>query len=147
MEGESKLKRRKLREHILGKWSELPCAGEKRLPSPEDPAAGSWPTCFLKHDKRGRFLDPEGRPIDFNIRYPDKSIDFAGKQLEIVKNTLDNITEKKIKIAEYWGAGTPTKQWTPIIDKLIDVYNITATRAGRILRAVHGGLNDALVVC
>ncbi|ACL69309.1 vanadium-dependent haloperoxidase [Halothermothrix orenii] len=133
-------------KNILGKWSKLPYAGEKQLPVPEEPLAGSWPTFFLKRDHRGRFLDPDGNLIDLKIRFPGRSIDFTGKQLAIVKKTLDNITKEKIKIARYWGTGPPTKQWTPVIDKLIDVYNISATRAGRILGAVQGGLNDARVV-
>lgn len=87
---------------MRGKWSEIPYAGEKRLPVPEGPVAGSWPTYFLKRDKKAGFLNPEGKPIDFKIRVPDESIDFAGKQLEKVKKTLDNITERKIEIAEYW---------------------------------------------
>jgi len=132
--------------NILGKWSEIPYAGEKGLPSPEEPKAGSWPTYFLRRDKRGNFLNPEGKPINFKIHYPDKSIDFAGKQLDTVKKTLNNTTKEKIAIAEYWGTGPPTKQWTPIIDKLIDVYNISTPRAGRILEAIQGGLNDALII-
>lgn len=146
MKGGLKLKKKNYHDkNILGKWSEIPYAGEENVPSPEEPSAGSWPTFFLNRDRKGEFLDPEGRPIDFKIRNPE-SIDFTGKQLKTVQKTLSNITKKEIKTAEYWGTGPPTKQWTPFIDKLIDVHNISAPRAGRILGAIQGALNDVLVV-
>lgn len=135
------------KKNIPRKWSELSYAGEKRVPPGEEPASGYWPTIYLKRTERGQFLDHKGEPIAFKIRYPDSFIDFENEQLEIVKKTLQNITEEQIMIAKYWGfGGKPTKQWTPIIDRLIDTYDILAPRAGRILAAVQGGLNDAFVV-
>lgn len=139
------MERKENKQSIIGRWPEIPYAGEKKLPIPEEPTAGSWPTYYLKRDEKGGFLDPKGRPINLKIKNP-KSIDFTGKQLKIVQKTLNNITKEKIKIADYWGTGPATKQWTPILDKLIDVYNITAPRAGRMLGAVQAGLNDAFVV-
>ncbi|WP_459195410.1 vanadium-dependent haloperoxidase [Wukongibacter baidiensis] len=128
------------------KWSQLSYAGEERVPASEEPYANSWPTYFIRRDKEGRFTDKEGRIIAFKIRSPDSGIDFQGKQLEIVKKTLENLTSKQKKIATYWGTGPATKQWTPIIDILIDTYGISAPRAARILAATQGALNDAFVI-
>ena len=40
----------------------------------------------------------------------------------------------------------PAKQWTPVIDRLIDTYDVPPTTSGRILSAVHGAMNDAFVI-
>lgn len=128
-------------------WSQLSYAGVSRVPAPEEPAAGSWPLYYLKRNMQGEFTDPYDQIIPFSIRYPDAGIDFAGEQLNIVKQTLRNLTPEQIEIARYWGAGPPTKQFTPIADRLIDTYSISAPRAARILAALHAGINDAFVVC
>lgn len=132
--------------NVPRRWSMLSYAGEERVPPAEEPAAGSWPTYFLKHDNNGNFTDSNGKTIAFKIRQPDLSIDFEGKQLDIVKETLENLTREQYIIAKYWGSGPATKQWTPIIDILIDTYKISAPKAARILAAVQAGLNDAFVV-
>ncbi len=134
------------KRNIPRMWSMLSYAGEKRVPNAEDPFASSWPTYFFGRDEQGRFLDPEGNVVSFEIRSPSAGIDFAGKQLEIVKETLNNLTNRQKKIATYWGTGPATKQWTPIIDILITTYNIAAPQAARILAAVQGALNDAFVI-
>lgn len=127
-------------------WSVLPYAGEQYPPVPEEPESGQWPTFFFDRDQYGNFTDRNGNKINFRIKEPDASIDFKGKQLELVQQTLENITRKQIQIAEYWGEGPPTKQWTPIIDRLIDTYGSTAPEAGRILGLVQAALNDAFVI-
>ncbi|MBU4554797.1 MAG: hypothetical protein KKG26_07585 [Firmicutes bacterium] len=76
-----------------------------------------------------------GNPIAFQIRQPDAGIDFEGEQLEVARRTLKHLTPNQVLIAKYWGTGPPTKQWTPIIDILIDTYGINAPRAARILGA------------
>jgi len=132
--------------NVPRKWSQLSYAGEERVPKSEEPYSGSWSTYFIGRDTEGRFIDKEGNLIAFEIKSPDKSIDFEGEQLEIVKTTLANLTVKQKRIAAYWGTGPATKQWTPIIDILIDTYNISAPRAGRILSAIQGAFNDTFVV-
>lgn len=127
-------------------WSTLSYAGEDRVPPAEDPKAGSWPTYFLKRSTKGSFTDMNGNPIAFRIQQPDMDIDFEGEQLDIVRETLEKITPEQIDIAEYWGTGPATKQWTPIINRLIDTYSISASRAARILASVHAALNDTFVV-
>ncbi|MFN2744295.1 MULTISPECIES: vanadium-dependent haloperoxidase [Bacillus] len=126
-------------------WSELAYAGEKRVPQPVDSTAGSWPTFFLKRSPSGDFLDPGGCPIAFDIRHPD-TIDFEGEELDNVRQILRNLTPEQITIAEYWGSGPATKQWTPIIDRLIDTYGLTPARAARLLANVHAAINDTFVV-
>lgn len=127
-------------------WSMLSYGGEARVPPGENPKSGSWPTFFLNRDKHMNFTDRNGDPIAFRIRQPDMSIDFEGKQLDKVKETLNNITKQQILIAKYWGTGPATKQWTPVIDRLIDTYHISAPMAARILAVTQGALNDAFVV-
>lgn len=127
-------------------WNQLSYAGEKRVPNKEEPYASSWPTYFFARDEEGKFLDKEGNVVAFEIRSPDQGIDFEGKQLDIVKETLDNLTHFQKKVATYWGTGPATKQWTPIIDILITTYNISAPKAARILAAVQGALNDAFII-
>lgn len=128
------------------KWNQLSYAGNKRVPAAEEPNCYTWPTYFIHRDKQEYFVDHSGNIIAFAIRQPDSSIDFEGKQLDIVKETLKNITPHQRQVAEYWGTGPATKQWTPIIDILIDTYNISAPRAGRILAVVQSALNDAFAV-
>ncbi|WP_339364606.1 vanadium-dependent haloperoxidase [Vallitalea maricola] len=137
---------KKTNVNIPGKWEQLSYAGEKRVPTKEEPYASSWPTYFFSRDEQGRFLDPDGNIVAFEIRSPDQGIDFEGKQLSIVKETLDNLTDFQKKVATYWGTGPATKQFTPIIDILITTYNISAPRAARILAAIQGALNDAFVI-
>lgn len=133
------------KKNIPNHWSDLSYAGEVRVPTPADPSSYSWPLFFLKRNAKGNYTDGYGNSISFNIR-PASTIDFAGEQLSIVKQTLKDLTPDKVCIAEYWNAGPPTKQWTPIIDRLIDTYGVSASQAARILAAVHGGINDALAV-
>lgn len=132
--------------NVKRRWYQLSYAGEERVPNSEEPYTSSWPTYYIDRDENGRFTDKEGNIIAFEIRSPDKGIDFEGEQLDIVKKTLDNLTPMEKKIATYWGTGPATKQWTPIIDILLDTYNISAPRAARILATTHGALNDAFVV-
>ncbi|MCT4597766.1 MAG: vanadium-dependent haloperoxidase [Vallitalea sp.] len=134
------------KKNIPRKWSQLSYAGVKRVPTSEEPCAGSWPTYYIKRNNEGYFVDANEEIIPFEIRQPDFSIDFEGEQLDIVKSTLENITKQQIKIAKYWGEGPATKQWTPIIDRLIDTYGISAPKAARILAATQSALNDAFVV-
>ncbi|WP_035322277.1 phosphatase PAP2 family protein [Peribacillus kribbensis] len=126
-------------------WKNLPYAGETSLPKGIDPAAGSWPTFFLRRNSRGEFLDGEGQKLSFNLPHPSK-IDFAGRELEVVKKALRNLTPEQITIAEYWGAGPATKQWTPIIDRLVDTYNLSPAYAARVLAVVQAGIHDTFVV-
>ncbi|MGM8213647.1 vanadium-dependent haloperoxidase [Virgibacillus sp. W0430] len=125
------------------KWSEIPYGGEKHPPrNPVDPTASSWPMHYLTF-KDNRFFGPDGE-IQFTIRHPN-TIDW-NRQLRIVHRTLRTITPEQIEIANYWGTGAATKQWSPIIDRLIDTYSLTPTRAARVLAAVQAGINDTFVV-
>lgn len=127
------------------KWSQIPYAGKEQVPFPEESSGGTWSTFTLNSDEKGVFLDPFGQKITWDVRHPD-TIDFKNDQLEQVKNTLKNLSKKQITIAEYWNAGPPTKQFNPIIDRLIDTYKMSALRATRILAAVHAGIHDTLIV-
>lgn len=134
------------KETLISDWSKLSYPGEKRVSPSEDPKAGSWSTHFLGRDEDGKFTDSDGNALAFRIRQPDIGIDFEGEQLDTVRKTLDAITRHQIRIAKYWGVGPATKQWTLIIDRLIDTYNISAPRAARILAATQAALNDACVL-
>lgn len=125
-------------------WSQLAYAGETRVPAGAAPRAGSWPTYFLKRDEQGRFVDQAGRPVTFAIRTPD-TFNFNA-QLAVVKETLKNLTAGQIAIAEYWGDGPLTKQWTPIADILADTYGVSSPKAERIWAASMAATNDAIVV-
>ncbi|AKL95731.1 phosphoesterase [Clostridium aceticum] len=126
------------------KWSQLPYAGEKELPRGIDPTAGSWPLYFIKRNRDGRFTTLDGKIIRFTIKHPD-NINFC-KELSVVEETLNNITCHQREIAEYWGDGPATKQWTPIIDRLLDTYNLSPVQAARVLATVQAGINDAFVI-
>ncbi|MFZ5645842.1 MAG: vanadium-dependent haloperoxidase [Bacillota bacterium] len=133
------------KNNIPWKWSELSYAGETRVPPADESGAAYWPLFFLKRNEKGQFTDDSGNILPLDIRHPD-TIDFGGEQLEVVRHTLNNLTQEKICMAEYWNSGPATKQWTPIIDRLIDTYKISATRAARILASAHGGISDSAVV-
>ncbi|WP_042457041.1 vanadium-dependent haloperoxidase [Neobacillus dielmonensis] len=137
------------------RWSKLPYTGEKNPPkNPEEPLAGSWPLIFLKRDGMGWFTDPLGNPIP-RVKDPN-SIDWK-EQLKQVQRTLADLSPVEQLIADYWGTGHVTKQWTPIIDRLIDTYTIyrsalpplslATPEAGRILAITQGAINDALILC
>lgn len=127
------------------KWSELPYAGEDLPPSdPVTPLAGRWPLAFLKRDEDGHFLDSFGRRLKLPIRHP-RLINFE-KELEAVQRTLENLTSTQKQIAVYYGTGVPTKQWTPVADRLIDTYDVTPTQAARIQAVLHGAINDTMIV-
>ncbi|MEI5906869.1 vanadium-dependent haloperoxidase [Bacillus spongiae] len=127
------------------KWNEIPYAGEKEPPTnPEEPYSGSWTMYNLKRHRSLFFTKPEGEPAYFTILNPNY-IDFE-KQLELVLKTKEKLDPNKKTIARYWGTGVATKQWVPIIDRLIDTYHVTAPRAARILAAAHSAMNDAFVV-
>ncbi|TKD69261.1 vanadium-dependent haloperoxidase [Pseudalkalibacillus hwajinpoensis] len=124
------------------KWSELPYAGESKPPhNPEEPYAGSWPNYYIRNKPLGRFETLNGRPIRLAIKHPS-TIDWDAEQEKVVE-TLKHITPHQVTLAEYWGTGVASKQWTPIIDKLIDNYGVTAARAARIIACVSAGMNDA----
>lgn len=147
--GVTKIDKNIMNESVINtprRWSQLSYAGLERVPSGEEPDLSTWPTYYIKRDKKGRFIDGEGNVIAFSIREPNSSIDFEGEQLRIVEETLRNLTPQQIAIAKYWGDGPPTKQFTPVIDRLIDTYNVSAGRASRILAAVQASINDAAVV-
>jgi len=131
-------------KNIRKKWFELPYAGETQRPEGIDPSAGSWPLFYLNRNKRGTFIAQDGRPIKFDVRCP-KEIDFC-KELRKVQKALNNITVRQREIAEFWGDGPATKQWTPIIDRLVDTYNFSPAQSARVLACVHAGINDAFVV-
>ena len=117
-------------KHKYKLWTELPYAGESTPPTnPEQPFAGSWPMYYLKRSNNGGFKDLNGNPITLEIKDPNTI--HWNQQLKIVQKTLATLTPKQITIAKYWGTGVPTKQFTPIIDRLIDTYGLTASKADR----------------
>lgn len=126
------------------KWSELSYAGESRIPQGYDPDAGSWYTFFFRKDENGLFTTLDRKPISFEIQNP-YNFNFD-ESLLLVKQVEKNLTPHQQKIAEYWGDGPATKQWTPIIDRLLDTYGFTPVRAARVLAAVHAGINDAFII-
>ncbi|WP_409300527.1 phosphatase PAP2 family protein [Peribacillus sp. SCS-155] len=137
------------------RWSRLPYNGEENPPTnPEEPLAGSWPLFFLKRDKHGWFTDMDGKALP-PVKAP-KTIDWQA-ELKAVQQTAATLTPQQKQIAVYWGTGAVTKQWTPIIDRLIDTYtifrvgippiSISSPRAARILAVTHAAIQDALVVC
>jgi hypothetical protein len=126
------------------KWSKVPYAGEDFPPSdPVTPLAGRWPLFFLKRDDDGYFLDPLGQRLKLPIKHP-RSINFE-KELAFVQRTIKNLTPTQKKIAIFYGSGVPTKQWTPVADRLIDTYDVSPTQAARILAVLHGALNDTMI--
>ncbi|MFZ3576949.1 vanadium-dependent haloperoxidase [Virgibacillus sp. DJP39] len=127
------------------KWSEVPYAGESNLPNnPVTPVAGSWPLFYLKRDEHGSYLDPNGEKMVLPIKNPN-GINFE-RELLAVKHTLRNLTPLQEKIATYYGSGSPTKQWTPVIDRLLDSYVPDPTHAARILAATQAAINDTLLI-
>jgi hypothetical protein len=131
-------------DRLQKKWSELPYPGECEPPIGLDPYAGSWYTFFFRKNENGLLTTLDGSPVCFDIQNPDE-INFY-KSLLKVKHVLKNLTPEQFRIAEYWGEGPATKQWTPIIDRLIDTYGLSPARAGRVLAAVQAGINDAFVI-
>lgn len=125
-------------------WTKLPYAGEDKPPkNSEEPLAGSWTLFYLKRGNRG-FTTRGGTPVKLNIKNPN-TVDW-NEELKVVQNTLKKINRRQIQIAKYWGTGVATKQWTPIIDRLIDAYGASAPRAARILATVQAGINDAYII-
>ena len=126
------------------RWSAISYPGETLTPVGIDPAAGSWPLYFLKRDRDGKFFTLKDDPVNFEIQQPE-NFNFD-QELLVVKQTLQNLTPHQKEVAKYWGFGPPSKQWTPIIDRLIDTYGITPNRAARIIAAVQAGVSDVLAI-
>lgn len=126
-------------------WTCWPYAGETKPPTnPVERAAGSWPLYYLKRGQRGNFTDLWGNQIKLYLKNPNY-VDWY-EQLKKVQETAADLTSYQSTIASYWGTGVATKQWTPIIDRLIDTYNISPPKAARVLAAVQTGINDVLVI-
>lgn len=126
-------------------WYDVPYAGEESPPAnPVETSAGTWSLYYLNRGVGGEFYDPFGKRLRLPIKDP-REIDW-NKELQDVKNTLSNLTPAQRKIAIYYGAGVPTKQWTPVIDRLIDTYGVTPPRAARIIAAVQAAINDTMIV-
>lgn len=106
-----------LKVNLPRKWSQMSYTGEDRVPQGIDPSAGSWSLFYLKRNNEKQFTTPAGKIICFEIQHPD-NFNFD-KELLVVKKTLSNLTQQQKQIAEYWGDGPATKQWTPIIDRLL----------------------------
>lgn len=123
------------------KWSKL----NKGKIKPVEPQAGSWTMFYFKQNRLGQFTDLRGNLVCFKIKKPNH-IDFEGKQLDIVKKTLKNLTHEQSEIAKYFGFGPPTKQWTPVIDRLIDTYDVNPPHAARILAVTQAAINDAMII-
>ena len=127
------------------RWSKVPYAGESNPPGdPVTSTAGSWSLTYLKRNRKGDFLNPKGAKMHLPIIQPDH-IDFE-KELKIVQSTLRNNNPTHEKIAIFYGTGVPTKQWSPVIDRLIDSYGVTPVYAARILSAVQAAVNDTMIV-
>ncbi|SCY45204.1 phosphatase PAP2 family protein [Alkaliphilus peptidifermentans] len=98
----------------------------------------------MKRSRNGRFIGIDGKVIRFDLEHPD-NIDFCN-ELSVVRKTLSEITRHQKEIAEYWGDGPATKQWTPIIDRLLDTYDISPAHAARVLAVVQAAINDAFAI-
>lgn len=133
-----------IKVNLPRKWSELSYSGDDRIPQGLDPNAGSFPMYYIKRNENCKFTTLDGELITFQIMHPD-NFDFD-KELLIVREALYNLTKRQTKIAEYWGEGPPTKQWTPIVDRLIDTYNLSPVLAARVIGAVQAGINDAIII-
>lgn len=129
---------------LLRKWSEIPYPGECEPPVGIDQLAGSWYMFFFRRNKEGILTTLDGQPVCFDIEDPG-NINFY-KSLLLVKQVLRKLTPQQREIAECWGEGPATKQWTPIIDRLIDTYGLSPASAARVLAAVQAGINDAFVI-
>ena len=112
---------------------------------PVEREASSWPMFYFQRNWCNQFTDLSGNLVSFRIRNP-RFIDFRGKELALVKDTLSDLTEQQRNIANYFSFGPPTKQWTPIIDRLIDTYNVNPPRAARIIAATQAAINDSFVI-
>lgn len=123
------------------RWSKLNAGKVK----PIDPLAGSWPLFYFKRNWNNQWTDLEGKLVSFKIRNPQR-IDFFGKELETVQEIQQALTDEQRTIAKYYAFGPPTKQWTPVIDRLIDTYQVSPTRAARIMAATQAAINDAMVI-
>lgn len=127
------------------RWSKVSHAGESKPPvDPVTSNAGSWSLTYLKRNIKGDFLTPKGIKMHLPILHP-KQIDFE-KELKIVQSALRNNDPIHVKNAIFYGTGVPTKQWSPVIDRLIDSYGVTPVYAARILWAVQAAVNDTMIV-
>ncbi|WP_280770846.1 vanadium-dependent haloperoxidase [Salipaludibacillus daqingensis] len=132
---------KKKRRHPPPKWSKL----NKDNLEPLQPEAGSWPMYYFRRNLLGQITDLNGKLVHFKIKNP-YFIDFMESEIEIVKNTLNKLTNQERDIAKYYSFGPPTKQWTPVIDRLIDTYEVTPVHTARIIAITQAAINDAMVI-
>jgi PAP2 superfamily len=125
------------------RWSEIPYPGEAYPPDPVTPEAGSWPMFFIS--RRGQeFIDPFGKPIRWRIKDPN-TINWE-RELNLVKQVMQQITPEQIRIAQFWGTGEVSKQIIPIIYSMMETYGLASTRAARFLGFYQAAINDAFVM-
>ncbi|WP_054637703.1 vanadium-dependent haloperoxidase [Thalassobacillus sp. C254] len=74
------------------------------------------------------------------------TIDFKGEQLEIVKQTIRNLTPQQIEMAKLYAETTPTEDWAFVINELLEKYDSNPPRAARITGICKAALNDTMVV-
>ncbi len=122
-------------------WSKLKDESIKPL----EPLGGSWPLTFFKRNAKGQFTNLQGKLVRFQIRNP-KLVDFYKEQLAIVQEALRNLTWKERNQIEYFGYGVPTKQWTPILDRLIETYDLNPLHAARTLQITQAAIQDAFII-
>ncbi|MGM0834815.1 MAG: vanadium-dependent haloperoxidase [Bacillota bacterium] len=125
------------------KWSEYPYQGET-VPPRGDSQAGYWPMFFFKRESASRFIDPFGRPIQWQIKNP-LDIDWQA-ELQIVEQTMNTITPQQIERARYWATGEFTAKFSRLIYELGTKYPKGSPSIARMQGFYQATMNDVFVI-
>lgn len=125
------------------KWSCIPYPHEPKPYLGIDNTAGSWPLYYF-YRKKNSILTINHQTISFNIDNPCNTNFY--KELKLVEDVQNNLTDEQKKIALFFGTGVPLQQLTPILLKLISTYSITPPKAAKLMSCVQNALNDAFVL-
>lgn len=126
------------------KWSQIPYSGQVILPKGIDYNAGYWPLNYFNYAGNGVFAKNNGMVVFLNIENP-KDINFK-EELRELEYSLKNITEKQIKIVDYWSDKALIESIMSIALKLVSEYDKSPGMTVRLLSILTKAINDAYII-
>lgn len=131
----------------INRWDSLPYPNSNVTPIGQNPYGGTWPLNYFKRARGGGFLDSKGNRIDFDIKAADESDKFSTTELKNVILISKALTENQKEVARYWGKGVLQNKFLPIVQCLINQYEVDVLRSNRIHNILAKSINDALIIC
>ena len=114
------------------------------LPKGIDYNAGYWPLNYFNYVGNGVFAKNNGMVIFWNIENP-KDINFK-EELRELEDSLKDITDKQIKIVDYWSDKALIESIMSIALKLVSEYDKSSAITARMLSILTKAINDSYII-